>query len=142
MTGWRACTKHELCLAHLCTGLATGLHLRFNGMMTVYKFSQTCGVPCCFLSISVTGLTLESTGRAGMSAEGITEMAEDLVEDLEAMGRLPEAAILARDYLKDDERAVVLLTQVWCSTSVAWVLLTPLHTRLWIFNRAACLPTG
>ena len=54
-----------------------------------------------------------------MSEDSITEMAEDLVEDLEAMGRLPEAAILARDYLKDDERAVVLLTQVWCTVN-AW----------------------
>ena len=50
-----------------------------------------------------------------MAAADVREMAEDLVEDLEAMGRLPEAATLAREYLKDDERAVVLLTQVCCA---------------------------
>ena len=59
---------------------------------------------------SVTSARL--AGRAGMSAESTADMAEDLVEDLEAMGRLPEAATLARDYLKDAERAVLLLIRV------------------------------
>ena len=47
-----------------------------------------------------------------MEPDEVRELTEDLAEELESMGRLPEAAILARDHLGDPERAVGLLSQV------------------------------
>ena len=47
-----------------------------------------------------------------MAAEAVRELAEDLADELEALGRLPEAAALCQHHLGDPERAVGLLSQV------------------------------
>lgn len=51
-------------------------------------------------------------GRLGYEQEAVSELAEDLVEDLAAMGRLRDASAIVQQYLQDAPRAVTLLAQV------------------------------
>ena len=59
-----------------------------------------------------------SAGQLQFGPSEVTELAEDLLEDLTAMGRLREAAGLVQQYLQDPDRAVDLLTQVCTLISV------------------------
>ena len=51
-------------------------------------------------------------GRLQYEPQAVQELAEDLVDDLAAMGRLRDAATIVHQYLGDAARAVSLLTQV------------------------------
>ncbi|KAK9785260.1 hypothetical protein WJX73_010410 [Symbiochloris irregularis] len=68
-------------------------------------------------------MALALAGQLQYGPSETTELAEDLLEDLTAMGRLRDAAVLSQQYLQDPDRAVDLLTQArdWREAMrVAW----------------------